>query len=93
MFSLLHIPHRLRWFMDDDDDDDDDDDYDDDDELLLWNSWPTIVSYFQPGLLLEILTIANLWHAISRIWTCPNLNLGFVGRSRAVVITTTPRWH
>ena len=54
----------------DDDDDDDDDDYDDD-ELLLWNSWTTIVSYFQQRLLLEILTIANLWHAMSRIWTCP----------------------
>ena len=26
--------------------------------------------YFQPGPLSEILTIANLWHAARRIWTC-----------------------
>ena len=26
--------------------------------------------YFQPRSLSEILTIANLWHATSRIWTC-----------------------
>ena len=26
--------------------------------------------YFQPGPLSEILTIANLWHAVSKVWTC-----------------------
>ena len=44
--------------------DDDDDDEDDEDELFLW------YGYFQPGPLSEILTILNLQHAASRIWTC-----------------------
>ena len=50
---------------------DDDDDYDDD-ELFLWYGWLTkgVSPYFQPGLLSEILTIANLQHAASRVWTC-----------------------
>ena len=26
--------------------------------------------YFQPGPLSEILTITNLWHTASRVWTC-----------------------
>ena len=45
---------------------------DDDDELLLWYGWPTkgIEPYFQQGPLSEILTIVNLRHAASRIWTC-----------------------
>ena len=40
-------------------------------ELFLWYGWPSkgVYSYFQPGLLSEILTIANLPHASSRIWT------------------------
>ena len=44
----------------------------DDDELFLWYGWPTkVVSpYFQLGALSEILTITNLWHPTSRIWTC-----------------------
>ena len=29
-----------------------------------------LMPYFQPGPLSEILTIANLWHAASRVWTC-----------------------
>ena len=40
--------------------------------IVLWYGWPTkVVSpYFQPGPLSKILTIANLRHAASRIWTC-----------------------
>ena len=36
---------------------------DDDDELFLWHGWPMkgILPYFQPGLLSEIIAIANLW--------------------------------
>ena len=50
-----------------------DDDDDDDDELFLSYGWPTkgIYPSFQPALLSEILTIANLRHAMSRVWTCP----------------------
>ena len=33
--------------------------------------------YFQPGPLSEILTIANLWHAISRVWTCTESEFRF----------------
>ena len=53
-------------------DDDDDDDDDDDNDFFLWHGWPTKVvkPYFLPGSLSEILTITNLWHAASRIWTC-----------------------
>ena len=49
----------------------DDDDDDDDDELFVWYGWPTkgIWPHFQPGPLSEILTIANLWHVASKIWT------------------------
>ena len=49
-----------------------DDDDDDDDELFLWYGWPTkgVQPYFQPGPLSEILTIANLRHAVSKLWTC-----------------------
>ena len=47
----------------------DDDEDDDDDEFFLWYGLPTkgILPYFQPGPLSEILTIANLRHAASRI--------------------------
>ena len=40
--------------------------------LFLRNSWPMkgIKPYFQPGPLSDILTIANLWHAGSRVSTC-----------------------
>ena len=36
--------------------------------------------YFQPGPLLEILTIANLRHAASRVWACaePEFRLGWM---------------
>ena len=49
-----------------------DDDDDDDDELFLWYGWQMkgLYPYFQPGPLSEILTISNLQHATSRIWTC-----------------------
>ena len=42
------------------------------DELFLWYGWPTkgIESYFQPEPLSDILTITNIWHTASRIWTC-----------------------
>ena len=42
------------------------------DELFLWYGWPTkgIESYFQPEPLSDILTITNIWHTVSRIWTC-----------------------
>ena len=47
---------------------------DDDDELFCWYGWPTkgiyYRPYFQPGPLSEILTIVNLRHVVSRIWTC-----------------------
>ena len=61
---------QMTDFVDDDADDDDDDD--DDNELFLWYGWPTkgVKPYFQPGPLSEILTIANLWQAASRTWTC-----------------------
>ena len=43
-----------------------------DEELFLRYCWPTkgVYFYFQPGPLSEILTIANLRHAASRVWTC-----------------------
>ena len=43
-----------------------------DEELFLWYCWPTkgVYFYFQPGALSEILTIANLRHAASRVWAC-----------------------
>ena len=46
--------------------------YDNDDELFLSYGWPLkgIYSSFQPALLSEILTIAILWHATRRVWTC-----------------------
>ena len=44
----------------------------DDDELFLWYGWPTksVWPYFQLGPLSEFLTIANLRHAASMVWTC-----------------------
>ena len=44
----------------------------DDNDLILQNSWPmkSVKPYFQPRTLSEILTITNLWHVVSRIWTC-----------------------
>ena len=43
--------------------------YDEDYELFLLYSRPTkgVWPYFQPGTLLEILTITNLRHTVSRI--------------------------
>ena len=43
----------------------------------MWNDWRTkgIKPYFQPGPLSEILTIVNLQHAATRIWTCIELEL------------------
>ena len=40
--------------------------------VFFWYGWPTkdVYPFFQPGPLSEILTISNLQHAVSRIWTC-----------------------
>ena len=40
--------------------------------IVLWDGWPTkgVEPYFMPGPLSKILTIANLRHAASRVWTC-----------------------
>ena len=45
---------------------------DEDDELFLWYGWSAkgVYPYFQSRPLSEILTIVNLWHVTSRIWTC-----------------------
>ena len=55
---------------------------DDDDELFLWYGWPTkdVKPYLQPGPLSEILTIANLRHAASRVWTSaePKFRLSWI---------------
>ena len=66
---------------------------DDDDELFLWYGWSKngISPYFQPEPLSEILTIVNIQHVVSRIWTCTEPELSFVEWSCAVVITTTPQ--
>ena len=68
---------------------------DDDDELFLWYGWPTkgVQPYFQLGLLSEILTIANLRHAASRIWTCaePELRLSWMKLCRSDNHYTTAR--
>ena len=57
-------------------------DDDDDDELFLWYGWPTkdVKPYLQPEPLSEILTIANLRHAASRIWTSaePKFRLSWI---------------
>ena len=49
------------------------------DEFCLWYGWPTkgIQPYFQPGPLSEILTIVNLRHAASRVWTCAETEFRF----------------
>ena len=41
-------------------------------ESFLWHGWPTnnVYPYFQQGPLSEILTIMNLQHVASRVWTC-----------------------
>ena len=36
----------------------------------MFDHWKAFTPYFQPGPLSEILTIANLRHAASRVWTC-----------------------
>ena len=45
---------------------------DDGDELFLWYGWPAkgVWPYFQLGPLSGVLTIANLRHTASRVWTC-----------------------
>ena len=45
--------------------------------------------YFQPGSLLEILSIANLRHDASRIWIYAEPESGFIERSWAVVTATS----
>ena len=59
----------------------DDEHDDDDDELFLQNGWPTkgVYALFPAEPLSEILIIANLRHAESRVWTCAqNLSSDFV---------------
>ena len=61
--------------------------------FFLCCGWPTkgVYPYVQPGPLSEILTIANLRHASSRIWTCaePEFSQSWMKLwSSAVVITT-----
>ena len=50
--------------------------------IVLLYGWPTkgAEPYFQPGSLSEILTIANLRHAASRIWICaePEFRLSWI---------------
>ena len=43
--------------------------------------------YFQPAPLSEILTTANLRHAASRVWTCPES--AFVITTKPIVTTNT----
>ena len=47
--------------------------------MFLRYGWPTkdVYLYFQPAPLSEILTIANLWHAASRIWTSAETEFRF----------------
>ena len=53
-------------------DGDDDDNDGGDNEFFMHNGWTTkdVKSYIQLKHLLEILTIANLWHPMSWIWIC-----------------------
>ena len=61
-------------------------------ELFLWYGWPTEgVALFTAGTIVEILTVANLRHATSRIWTCAEPEFRLYEWSCAVVITTTLR--
>ena len=57
----MNCPYSVKEIKNDNDDDDD--------ELFLCHGWPTkgIYSYFQLGPLPEILIIANLQNAASRI--------------------------
>ena len=52
-------------FSDDDDDDDDDDGF-----YGMVDRRKAFKPYFQPGPSSEMLTIANLRHAASRVWVC-----------------------
>ena len=38
--------------------------------FVVWLTDERRLALFPAGTLLEILTIANLWHAASRVWTC-----------------------
>ena len=58
---------------------------------MVWLTDERRVAFFQPGPLSEIVTIANLQHAVSRIWTY--LSSGFVEWSCVVVLITTLRHH
>ena len=63
---------------------------------LPWqNCWPMkrCKPYFQLGILLKALTIANIWHSMSRIWTYTESEfICFLEWSCAVVIFITT-WH
>ena len=41
------------------------------------DQWKVFTSYFQLRPLTEILTIANLWHTVSRVWTCAESEFRF----------------
>ena len=80
--------------LDDDGNDDDGDDDDDDDELMNYicgmvDLRKTFTPYYQPRPLSEILTIANLRHPASRVWTYTDSAFRLVKWSCAVVIITT----
>ena len=59
--QVITLPTGIKHFGDDDDD-----------ELFLWYGWPTkgVYAYFQSRPLSDILTIANLRSAASRVWSC-----------------------
>ena len=68
------------------------------DELLLRNGWPMtdVKPYFHPGPMSQILNVANLSHAASRIWTYAELDfrlywMKLCSRCKVVVITTPQR--
>ena len=67
---------------------------DDDDELFLCYGWPTkgIWPYFQLGPLSEILNMANLRHAPSRVWTCAEPEFRVSWRCAVVIIITPWRY-
>ena len=64
----------------------------DDDELFWWYGWPTkgVQPYFHLIPLSEILAIANLRYATSRICTCAEPELRLSWMTFAAAITTTP---
>ena len=70
---------------------------DDEWRWLVFVVWLTdersLKPYFQPRQTSEILTTANLQHALSRIWTCVEVELGSVEWGFAVVITAFHKYE